>query len=85
MKLRLPRLYASVLGAGLLFDGALRLAPIVASDWREDLLHVATGLVLLILSLIRREIEIGWAAAIIGALYVALGVVGLTIDQPFGL
>jgi hypothetical protein len=82
--MRIARMCAIVLGVGLLLDGLLRLV-ITTSDWRENVLHVVTGLVLLAISFIGRELQIAWAAALVGALYVALGVVGLTIDQPFGL
>jgi hypothetical protein len=93
---RLTRLYIWVLGAGLLLDGALLLlvdwlgvpVPVNATDVRHNLLHVVWGIALLVISVLGRnghEIRVAWAAVIFGAFYVALGVLGVTIDQPFGL
>jgi hypothetical protein len=93
---RLVQLYIWVLGAGLLLDGALLLladrlgvpVPFNASDWRHNLLHIVSGAALLIVSWVSRRGEaiwVAWAAVIFGAFYVALGVLGLTVDQPFGL
>ena len=97
--LRLVRLYVVVLGAGLLLDGALlivldRLAVPVPSnvvatgDTRHNLLHVVWGIALLVVSWFARgehAIRAAWAGVIFGAFYIALGVVGLTVDRPFGL
>ena len=94
--LRLVRLYVLVLGVGLLLDGALLLvlnalgvqAPVNTTDTRQNLLHVAWGVALLAVSFAARnghELRAAWAAVIFGAFYVALGVLGLTIDQPFGM
>jgi hypothetical protein len=95
--LRLVRLYVLVLSAGLLLDGALLLlldalgaqVPINTTDWRHNLLHVIWGVALLVVSFYAREpgreLWAAWAALIFGTFYVALGVLGLTIDQPFGL
>jgi hypothetical protein len=93
---RLVRLYVWVLGAGLLLDGGLLLlvdwlgvpVPVNATDVRHNLLHVVWGVALLVVSVLARDghdIRAAWAAVIFGAFYVALGVLGLTIDQPFGL
>jgi hypothetical protein len=93
---RLVRVYVWILGAGLLLDGAFLLfvdwlgvpVPVNASDVRHNLLHVVWGIALLVVSVLSRnghEIRVAWAAVIFGAFYVALGVLGLTIDQPFGL
>jgi hypothetical protein len=93
--LRLVQLYVVVLGAGLLLDGALRLAlgqsaltvP-GAGDIGDSLLRVVSGIALLAVSwFARREkaIRAAWAAVVFGAFYVALGVVGLTFSLPFGL
>jgi hypothetical protein len=94
---RLTRLYVAILGAGLLLDGALLLAlnalgvspPTVnTTDTRHNLLHVAWGLALL--GVFARSggphaIRAAWAALVFGTFYVALGIVGLTMSQPFGL
>ncbi|MBV9322922.1 MAG: hypothetical protein JO352_03920 [Chloroflexi bacterium] len=93
---RLLRLYIWVLGAGLLLDGAVLLlvdwlgvpVPVNATDWRHNLLHVVWGIALLIVSALakdRQEIRVAWAAVVFGAFYIVLGVLGLTIDQPFSL
>lgn len=93
---RLVQLYIWVLGAGLLLDGGLLMlanwlgvaAPFDTTDWRHNLLHIVWGVALLAVSWLSRDghpIRVAWAAVIFGAFYVALGVLGLTIDQPFGL
>jgi hypothetical protein len=93
---RLVRIYVWILGAGLLLDGGLLLlvdwlgvpVPVNATDVRHNLLHVVWGIALLVVSVLARDghdIRVAWAAVIFGAFYVALGVLGLTIDQPFGL
>ncbi|MBV9323022.1 MAG: hypothetical protein JO352_04445 [Chloroflexi bacterium] len=93
---RLVRLYVWVVGAGLLLDGALLLlvngldvpVPVNATDWRYNLLHLVWGIALLAVSVLARDghdIRVAWAAVIFGAFFVSLGVLGLTIDQPFGL
>jgi hypothetical protein len=92
----LLRLYVWVLGAGLLLDGAALLmvdwlgvpVPVNAADWRHNLLHVVWGIVLLIVSAVAkdgRELRAAWAAVVFGVFYVVLGVLGVMIDQPFGL
>jgi hypothetical protein len=93
---RLARWYVVLLGAGLLLEGAGLLVldrlgaslPLTSNDVRHNLLHVVWGIALLAVSVLARgglEIRAVWAAVIFGAFYVALGVVGLTIDHPFGL
>jgi hypothetical protein len=93
---RLVRLYVVVLGAGLLLDGLLLLVldglgaqvPVNTTDWRHNLLHLVWGAALLMVSVLargERQLWAAWAALIFGTFYVALGVLGLTIDQPFGL
>jgi hypothetical protein len=93
---RLVQIYVWVVGALLVLDGALQLlatglgvlASIGAADWGRGLLHLATGVALLVVSWISRDgypIRVAWAGVIFGAFYVALGVLGLTVDQPFGL
>jgi len=93
---RLLRLYIWVLGAGLLLDGAALLlvdrlgvpVPVNATDWRHNLLHVVWGIVLLVISALAKdghEVRVAWAAVVFGTFYIVLGVLGLTVDQPFGL
>jgi hypothetical protein len=92
----LVRVYVLVLGAGLLLGGGgLLLADrlglsvgIATSDTRDNLLHVVWGVALLgiwITSQRRHVSRVIWAALVFGAFYVALGILGLTIDRPFGL
>jgi len=94
--LTLVRVYVAVLGAGLLLDGVSLLilnglgaqVAINTSDWRHNLLHVVWGIALLVVSVLARdgrELWAAWAALVFGTFYVALGVLGLTLDQPFGL
>jgi hypothetical membrane protein len=83
----LVRLYVVVLGAGLLLDGLLLLV-LNTADWRQNLLHVVSGIALLVVGVLAREdrrLWAAWAALIFGTFYVALGVLGLTLEQPFGL
>jgi hypothetical protein len=90
------RLYVIVLGAGLLLEGAALLildtlkidVGIATNDWRHNLLHIVSGSALLVVSAVSRgphAIRAAWAALIFGTFYVALGVLGLTVDRPFGL
>jgi hypothetical protein len=92
----LVRLYVLVLGAGLLLEGggllvadALGLsAAFGSSDTRHNVLHVVWGIALLgiwISARGRASTRVIWAALVFGAFYVALGILGLTIDRPFGL
>jgi hypothetical protein len=93
----LVRLYVLVLGAGLLLEGsALLLADslglavpgFASSDTRRNLLHMVWGLALLaiwITSQRRHVTRVIWAALVFGAFYIALGILGLTLDRPFGL
>jgi hypothetical protein len=90
---RLTWLYVLVLGAGLLLDGGVLLIlnavgahvpGVNVTDVRHNLLHVVSGVILLAVSF-RSAVRAIWAAVIFGAFYVALAVLGLTIDQPFGL
>jgi hypothetical protein len=78
--LRLTWLYSLALGVGLLLDGALLLVLNAAGVQ----VSVVSGIALLAVS-IGSEVRAMWAALIFGAFYVALGVLGLTISQPFGL
>jgi len=93
---RLVRLYVLILGAGLLLEGgglllvstlALPL-PVGTNDTRHNLLHVVWGIGLLAFLSTpqgRGATRVAWAALIFGAFYVALGVLGVLVDQPFGL
>lgn len=85
--LRVVRLYVAVLGAGLLLDGALRLV-LNVPDVPTNVLHGVSGIVLLGVAAMAgegHELRAVWAAIVAGPFYVALGVLGLTLDQPFGL
>jgi Domain of unknown function (DUF4383) len=87
---RLVRLYGLVVGAGLLLEGgalllaeALRIAP---SDPRHNALHVVWGAVILVLLSVHRDAR--WTILVVGGFgvfYTVLGVVGVLVDQPFGL
>jgi hypothetical protein len=92
----LVRVYVLILGAGLLLDGGARLlvdrlglsAGLGTSDTRLNVLHLVSGIALLGLWIMWRRrpaSRVIWAALVFGAFYVALGVLGLTIDRPFGL
>jgi hypothetical protein len=92
----LVQLYVLILGAGLLLEGGGLLvldwlgvsAGFGTSDMRHNVLHVVWGIALLAVWLTSRGRETSrviWAALVFGAFYVALGVLGLTIDRPFGL
>jgi hypothetical protein len=94
--LRIVRLYVIVFGVGLLLEGAALLVletlktdvGIATNDWRHNVLHIVSGIALLAVSAVSRgpyAIRAAWAALIFGTFYVALGVVGLTVDRPFGL
>ena len=96
--LRLTRLYVWVLGAGLLLDGAgllvlnalgIQVSAVNTSDTEHNLLHIAWGLALLVVSWLARkagrELWPAWAAVIFGAFYVALGIAGVTFTNPLGL
>ena len=82
-----------MLGGGLLLDGGLLLglnafgvqsAGVNAADIGVNLVHAVSGATVLAVS-IGSTVRAPWAALVFGAFYVALGVVGLTIDRPFGL
>jgi hypothetical protein len=92
----LVRVYVLILGAGLLLEGGALLildqlglsVGIGTSDLRHNLLHVVWGVALLgvwISARGRKATRVIWASLVFGAFYVALGVLGLTIDRPFGL
>lgn len=76
-----------MLGAGLLLDGALLLA-FGLDGRRPNVLHVVSGAALLAIGALARGghgLRAVWASIVFGAFYVALGVVGLTLDRPFGV
>jgi hypothetical protein len=94
--LRLVRLYVLILGAGLLAEGgglilvsvlALPL-PVGTNDTRHNLLHVIWGVGLLAIATTphsRTSTRIAWAALTFGVFYLALAVLGVLLNQPFGL
>jgi hypothetical protein len=93
---RLVRLYVLALGFGLLLEGgALLLVNALAlpvavgtNDTRHNLLHVVWGIGLLVIAATpqgRGTTRVAWAALVFGAFYIALGVLGVVLDQPFGL
>jgi hypothetical protein len=93
---RLVRAYVLALGAGLLLEGgglllvnalALPLA-VGTNDTRHNLLHVVWGIVLLAIAATpqgRDSTRVAWASLVFGVFYVALGVLGVVLNQPFGL
>jgi hypothetical protein len=94
---RLTRLYVWVLGAGLLLDGAVlvtlnglgvAVAGVNTSDTPQNLLHIGWGIGLLTISFAARNggtLWPVWASVVFGAFYVALGIAGVTLKNPFGL
>jgi len=94
--LRLVRVYVLALGGGLLLEGgglllvnALALPVAFATnDTRHNLLHVVWGIGLLAIAAspqARGARRVAWAAVVFGIFYVALGVLGVLVSQPFGL
>jgi hypothetical protein len=93
---RLVRAYVLALGAGLLLEGgglllvsamALPLA-VGTNDTRHNVLHVVWGIGLLAIAATpqgRGSTRVAWAALVFGVFYVALGVLGVLLDRPFGL
>ncbi len=84
---RLSRAFVVVVGAGLLLDGVILLVAAI-NDIGINAVHAVSGAALLVVSWFAWRGRIAWAiwaALIAGAFYVALGVVGLTIDRPLGL
>jgi hypothetical protein len=90
------RVYVLVLGAGLLLEGGGLLildslgisTGFGTSDTRHNVLHVVSGIVLLGIwaaSRWRDATRVIWASLVFGAFYIALGVLGLTVDRPFGM
>jgi hypothetical protein len=92
----LVRVYVLALGAGLLLEGGSLLLvnvlglplAIGTNDTRHNLLHVVWGIGLLAIAATpqsRGSTRVAWAAAVFGVFYVALGVLGVLLDRPFGL
>jgi hypothetical protein len=90
---RLVRLYVLALGAGLLVEGgalllvnalALPLA-IGTNDTPHNLLHGVGGVGLLGIVAASRRNTVACAAVVFGVFYIALGVIGVLVDRPFGL
>jgi hypothetical protein len=92
----LVRVYVLLLGAGLLLEGGGLLiadwlglsASFGTSDTRHNVLHVVWGVALLAIWITSQRNHVGrviWAALVFGAFYIALGILGLTLDRPFGL
>ena len=93
------RCYLAVLGAVLFLEGAVLLVlgalpadrlPDVAAGMAPDPLHnaihVLWGLaILLLLAFGLKDFGVSVLAVAFGVFYVALGVVGLLVDRPFGL
>jgi hypothetical protein len=83
------RWYLWLLGGGLFLEGAALLAlPLgsLAGDPRHNLVHVAWGVLIMLLLLVRRDGT--WDAAIaliFGAFYIGLAIGGVLLDRPFGL
>jgi len=93
---RLVRAYVLALGAGLLLEGsALLLVNALAlpiglgtNDTRHNLLHVVWGIGLLAVAAMPQRpgsTRVAWASLVFGIFYVALGVLGVVVDRPFGL
>ena len=87
---RLARLYGVALGAGLALEGsALLLADllhIAPGDTRHNALHVVWGVAILVLLWVRREPK--WTVLLVGGFgvfYTLLALLGVVVDQPFGL
>jgi len=77
-----------VLGAGLVLDGLVFLAVDgAAGDVNQNALHVVWGAALVGVTLLLRANPSTpvWVALVSGAFSVSLGVLGLTLDQPFGM
>jgi hypothetical protein len=93
---RLARLYVLALGAGLLLEGGALLLvnalalplPVGINDARHNLLHVVWGIALLAIAAtpqVHGSTRVAWAAQVFGVFYIALGVLGVLLDRPFGL
>ena len=86
--LRFVRAYVAVLGVGLVVDSLLFvLLSGLSGDLIQNGLHLVWGGALLAVTLILRESQSAavWAALISGAFSVALGVLGLSVEQPLGM
>ena len=101
MPSRIPsvvRCYLAVLGAVLFLEGAVLLvlgalpadrlpgvAAGIAPDPLHNAIHVLWGLAILVLAFGLKDFGVSVLAVAFGVFYVALGVVGLLVDRPFGL
>jgi len=94
--MRLVHLYVLTLGSGLLLEGAgLLLVNALAlplavgtNDIRHNLLHIVWGIGLLAIAATPQgsgSTRVAWAAVVFGIFYIALGVLGVLLDRPFGL
>jgi hypothetical protein len=90
------RVYVLVLGVGLLVEGGGLLlldrlgipADSGTSDAGRNVLYFAWGIALVGISITARghaATRVIWAALVFGSFYVAMAVLGLTIERPFGL
>jgi hypothetical protein len=93
---RIVRLYLLILGVALLVEGGGLLilgllpvsVPFVTSDVRHNALHLVWGMAMLrVLAMFRGRgsLAVTWTAVVFGIFYVALGVLGLVVEQPVGL
>jgi hypothetical protein len=91
---RIARAYVALLGAALLLDGgvlillnSLQIAPpgVSTGDTPHNLLHVIWGIPLLAIGVAGSIKRVVQAAVVFGTFYVALGLAGLTLHNPFGL
>jgi hypothetical protein len=92
----LVRAYVVAVGAGLLLEGGgLLLVNLLAlpvgvgvNDTRHNLLHVMWGVGLLLVGALPHErgsTRIAWAAVVFGFFYLSLAVLGVLVQNPFGL
>ena len=86
----LVRVYGLIVGAGLLLEGgallALDVLHIAPGDTRHNALHVVWGLAILtLLAVLRGARSTLLVVGGFGVFYTALAILGVVIDQPFGL
>jgi len=96
---RVAWVYGVVVGAGLLLEGGALLLintlgwtppalglPLTSNDTRHNLLHVFWGVVLLVLLVASRDYRRANATLLVfGIFYTLLGLLGIVVDNPFGL